>query len=116
MKEGFLKEYLEADQGEPKGEGALRDQVHETPIHGELNTISGGFSGGGNSTSKRKRYAQIVMSLEGRRPYYPMKDVVPYENDPVVLSIVTVGRKVHRVLIDQGSSVDMMLWGTFTSL
>jgi len=44
VKEGFLKEYLEADQEEPKGEVDLRDQVHEIPIHGELNTISGGFS------------------------------------------------------------------------
>ena len=39
MKEGFLKEYLEADQEEPKGEVALMDQVHEIPFHEELNTI-----------------------------------------------------------------------------
>ena len=39
------------------------DQTHETPIHGDLNTIAGGFSRGGNSTFKRKRYAQAVMSL-----------------------------------------------------
>jgi len=64
VKEGFLKEYLEADQGEPKGEVALWDQVHETPIHGEMNTISGGFSGRRNSTSKRKGYARVVMSLK----------------------------------------------------
>ena len=43
MKEGFLKEYLEADQEEPKEEIALRDQAHETPVHGELNTISEDF-------------------------------------------------------------------------
>jgi len=34
VKEGFLKEYLEVDQEEPKGAVALRDQVHEIPIHG----------------------------------------------------------------------------------
>jgi len=27
-----------------------------------------------------------------------------------------VGRRVHRVLIDQGSSVDVMFWGTFNKL
>jgi len=43
VKEGFLKEYLEADQEEPKEEIALRDQAHETPVHGELNTISEDF-------------------------------------------------------------------------
>jgi len=45
-----------------------------------------------------------------------LKDVVPHENDPVVISVITVGRKVHRVLINQGSSTDVMFWGTFTSL
>ena len=43
-------------------------------------------------------------------------DVVPYEDDPIVISIVTVGRRVHRVLIDQGSSVDVMFWVTFNKL
>jgi len=41
VKEGFLKEYLEADQEDPKGEVALRDQAHETPVHGEMDTIAG---------------------------------------------------------------------------
>ena len=29
-----------------------------------------------------------------------LRDVVPHDNDPVVISVVTAGRKVHRVLID----------------
>jgi len=33
VKEWFLKEYLEANQEEPKGEVALRDQAHEIPVH-----------------------------------------------------------------------------------
>jgi len=37
-----------------------------------------------------------------------LRDVVPHENDPVVISVVIVGRKVHRVLLDQGTSTDMM--------
>jgi len=59
------------------------------------------------------------MSLEARRPDHPPEPtlcftisnrdvVVPHENDPMVISIVTAGRKVHRVLVDQGSSVDVM--------
>jgi len=38
-----------------------------------------------------------------------LEDVVPHEND-LVISIVTVGRKVHMVLIDQRSWADMMFW------
>jgi len=127
VKEGFLKEYLEADQEEPKGAFALRDQVHEIPIHGELNTISRGFSGGGSSASKRKRYARAVMSLEAMRSDHSpephlcftssdLEDVVSHEDDPVVISVVTIGKKVHIVLIDQGSSTDVMFWSMFTSL
>jgi len=114
VKEGFLKEYLEADQGEPKEEVTVRDQVHKTLIHGELNTILGVFSGGGNSVSKRKRYARAVMSLEARRPDHPpeltlcstssnLEDVVPHDNDLGVISVVTVGRKVHKVLLIKGA-------------
>ena len=127
VKEGFLKEYLEADQEEPKGEVALRGQAHEILVHGELNTISRGFSRGGSSASKREQYARAVMSLEARRPDHPLepalcftsydlKDVVPHGDDQVVIFVVTVERKVHRVLIDQGNSIDMMFWSTFNSL
>jgi len=73
VKEGFLKEYLEANQEEPKGEIDVRDQAHETLVHGELNTISGGFSGGGSSAFKRKRYARAVMSFDTRRPDHPLE-------------------------------------------
>jgi len=42
--------------------------------------------------------------------------VVPHDNDPVVIFVVMVGRKVHRVLIDQGSSADVLFWSTFVNL
>jgi len=34
----------------------------------------------------------------------------------VVISVVIVGRRVHRVLIDQGSSTYVMFWSTFNKL
>jgi len=37
-----------------------------------------------------------------------LRDVVPHDNDPVVIFLVTAERKVHRVLVDQGSSADVM--------
>ena len=43
-------------------------------------------------------------------------DVVPHDNDPVVFSVVTTGSKVHRVLVDQGSSTNVMFWSTFNKL
>jgi len=64
LKEGFLKEYLEVNNGEQQGEVVLRDPPHEVPVHAELNTILGGFSGGGSMAAKCKRYARAVMTLE----------------------------------------------------
>ncbi|XP_068486676.1 uncharacterized protein [Phaseolus vulgaris] len=94
-------------------------QRHEVPVHGEIHTIAGGFSGGGCIASQRKRYARVVMSVEAQRPNdafdldlvftkADLQDVVPHDNDPVVISVVTAGRKVHRVLVDQGSLADVM--------
>ena len=123
VKDGFFKEYLEGSQEGSKEESATTNQGHEVLVHGELNTISGG----GCSASKRKKYAREVMAIEARRSNQPVEPdlwftsadlsgVIPHEDDPIVISVVTVGRRVHRVLIDTGSSVDVMFWITFNNL
>ena len=45
-----------------------------------------------------------------------LRDVVSRDNDPIVISLVTAGRKVHRVLVDQGSSADVIFWPSFNKL
>ena len=67
-----------------------------------------------------------VMSVEAFKDHSPnvditftkedLRDVVPHDNDPIVISLVTAGRMVHRVLVDQGSSADVMFWPTFEKL
>ena len=100
---------------------------HEVPVHGEIHTIAGGFSGGGCTASQRRRYAQAMMSVEAQRAddafdvdlvftKADLQDVVSHDNDLVVISVVTARRKVHRVLVDQGISTDVMLWTTFNKL
>jgi len=100
---------------------------HEVPKHGEIHTIAGGFSGGGCTSSQRRRYTWTVMSVEAQRiddafdidlvfTKANLQDVVPHDNHPVVILMVTAGRKVHRVLVDQGSSADVMFWMTFNKL
>ena len=81
----------------------------------------------GPTASQRKRYARSVNSVtEGGSDDQwesdlvftraDLRDVVPHDNDPVVISIVTAGRKVHRVLVDHGSSADVMFWSMFNKL
>jgi len=45
-----------------------------------------------------------------------LRDVIPHDNDLVVISVVTAGRKVHRVLVDHGGSANVMFWSTFNKL
>jgi len=114
VRDGFLKEYLEENQEVPTAVTPAEDQGHEVLVHGEVNMISGVFSGGGCTASQRKKYAKGVMAVEAREPdqspepdlYFSkadLQDVVPHDNDPVVILVVTVGRRVHRVLIEQGA-------------
>jgi len=58
------------------------------------------------------------MSVEAQRgdDAFDVDLVVPHDNDPVVISVVTVERRVHRVLEDQGSSTNVMFWTTFNKL
>jgi len=80
--------------------------------------------GGEKFDSKRKRYARTVMSLEARRPDHPpestlcftsydLEDVVPHEDDSMVIFVITIGKKVHRVLINQGSSTSNVMGNVY---
>jgi len=39
-----------------------------------------------------------------------LEGVFTHEDDPVVIFVITAGWKVQKVLIDQGSSTDVMFW------
>ena len=106
MKGGLLKEYLEKGQEASMVVTPAVDRGHKVPFHGEVNTISRGFLGGGCNASQRKKYAREVMTVEAweldQSPepdlYFTkadLKDVVPHDNEPVIISVVTVGRRVH---------------------
>jgi len=127
VKNGLLRDYLQEKQGTEDVAVTGGGPGHEVPVHGEIHTIAGGFSGGGCTASQRRRCAQAVMSVEAQRtdnafdvdPVFTkayLQDVVPHDNDLVVISVVTTGKNVHRVLVDQGSSADVMFWTTFNKL
>jgi len=127
VKNGFLKDFLAGSTTTTAMAIPEEGQAHEIPTHREVHTISGGFFGGGPTASQRKKYVRSVSSVAEEFPDDPwesdlvftradLRDVVPHDNDPVVISVVTTGRKVHRVLVDQGSSADVMFWSTFNKL
>nr|KYP70671.1 hypothetical protein KK1_009899 [Cajanus cajan] len=42
--------------------------------------------------------------------------VSPHEDDPIVISAIVMGYNVKRVLVDQGSSTDIMFWEAFIGM
>ena len=121
VKNGFLSDYLREPQGDQVSGAPASDPQHEVPVHGEVHTIARGFSGGGCTASQRKKYARSVLAVDSAEEDHSpdvdivftkadLWDVVPHDNDPIVISLVTAGRKVHRVL------PDVMFWPTFSKL
>jgi len=95
MEEGKKEESegMKEEKGERSDEG---EEGHERPVMGDLNTITGGFSGGVVSNMDRRRYAQAVMHVAAEVASTPtvsftkedLEDVFPHDNDPIVISVV----------------------------
>ncbi|XP_045809878.1 uncharacterized protein LOC123904235 [Trifolium pratense] len=109
------------DSKEPPG----RDEG-QTRMRIAVNTIAGGFSGGGVSNNARKRYARSVtheIYLVWNTSSSPVPDisftakdgqgVFPHDDDPLVIQVQILNCDVKRVLIDSGSSADVMYWEAF---
>ncbi|XP_020206004.1 uncharacterized protein LOC109791150 [Cajanus cajan] len=100
-------------------------EVHQQVIHGDFNTVAGGFAGGGVTSTARKRYTcSVLLVLKFHRSPQPSisfsdadyKGVAPHEDDPIVVSTIVMGYNVKRVLVDQGSLADILFWETFVGM
>jgi len=102
--------------------------VREKPLRGVINYISGGFAGGGATTSARKKYVRAIQSVNAvtvcpRRHMPPItfrdddfQAIDPQHDDPMVISVEIKDFTVRKTLVDPGSSVDILYWGTFRKL
>jgi len=122
----MLKKYVRVEKDDERMKQPSKTESHEIPILGDFKTITRGFSGGGLTHASRKRYVRSVMTVvkierSTKNPNIvfsneDLKGLVPHEDNPIVLSVIMMGRNVHRVLINQGSSADVMFWETFVGL
>ncbi|GAU32939.1 hypothetical protein TSUD_153560 [Trifolium subterraneum] len=126
-----------AAKGEPqKPPGSPR----EPPQNGKeketsrvaVNTISGGFAGGGELSSARKRYLRGIINATNSINHTAHNDfsqtpdlsfspkdasgIVPHDDDPLVIQVQILNCDVKRVLIDSGSSADIMYWEAFKAM
>ncbi|XP_020239478.1 uncharacterized protein LOC109818426 [Cajanus cajan] len=112
--------------------GAVQAEInHETgsaPLRGIINTIAGGFAGGGTSSSTRKRHLRNINCVHSTTsashqssPPISFSDddyagVSPNQDDPMVIVVEIANWEVQKTLIDQGSLADVLYWPTFLKL
>ncbi|XP_014515523.1 uncharacterized protein LOC106773338 [Vigna radiata var. radiata] len=88
---------------------------NERPLRGIINTISGGFAGGGPSSAARKRHLRSLLNVNGIRMARRTMPIItfsdedfhapdPYQDDPMVITAIIARYSVGKVLVDQGSS------------
>ncbi|XP_072076510.1 uncharacterized protein [Arachis hypogaea] len=138
-RQGLLDKYIEGrkhkenDKEERQQTSGAKDTnkwPNNTPPKGIINTISGGFAGGGETTSARKRNYRAMLAIEGTTPHndkdtlnleivFNQRDIcsaAPHSDDPVVISIQTGELLVRKVLLDPGSSADVLFYATFIKM
>ena len=104
---------------------------HQQPL-GEIHVISGGFAGGGESSSARKAHLRSIRSGEIAEVQavskLPLLDTSitfsdsdldgcqhPHD-DPLVIRAVVANKTVHRVLVDNGSLTDIIFASAFDKM
>ena len=104
---------------------------HQQPL-GEINVISGGFTRGGESSSARKAYLCSIRSWETMEVQAvsklsrldttitfsdsDMEGCQHPHDDPLVIRVVVANKIVHRVLIDNGSSANIIFASAFDKM
>ena len=104
---------------------------HQLPL-GEIHVISGGFAGGGESSSARKAHLRSIRS-EGTLEVQAISKLPRMDNtitfsdsdmegcqlphdDPLVIRVVVANKTIHRVLVNNGSSVDIIFASSFNKM
>ena len=104
---------------------------HQQPL-GEIHVISGGFAGGGESSSARKAHLRSIRSADMGEiqavSKLPRIDTTitfsdsdlegcqhPHD-DPLVVRAIVANTTVHRVLVDNGSSADIIFASAFDKM
>ncbi|KAL0303172.1 UNVERIFIED_CONTAM: hypothetical protein Sradi_6185300 [Sesamum radiatum] len=107
------------DRFKRNGQGKEEQAGENTPTKGVIHTISGGPTCG-DSTRAQKRYARNfrhyqrkqVLSIEQQEDItFGGRDLSPgsgLQNDPMVIRMDIANYLVHKVLIDNGSSIDII--------
>ncbi|XP_014517192.1 uncharacterized protein LOC106774662 [Vigna radiata var. radiata] len=110
-----------------KHEGGSRrsqSKSRDRTVRGVINTISGGFAGEGPTVAARKRHLRSLHHVnragitKKSMPVISFSDVDfhasdPEQDDPMVITAMIARYQVGKILVDQGSSANILYWKTF---
>nr|XP_023903529.1 uncharacterized protein LOC112015361 [Quercus suber] len=128
IRQGKLKNFLGRDRKDEKLKAKVEDSPR--PPLGEIRIILGGNSAGQSAKSK-KAYLKVVQSvqLSGRSPCAGVMDeqaitftdedaerVHHPHDDAIVVTLLIADYKTRRVLIDNGSSADILYYSAFQQM
>ncbi|GFY87963.1 hypothetical protein Acr_05g0016020 [Actinidia rufa] len=125
--EGYLRKYVVT---RPPPNSLERRYGDNRPIAGDIQTIHGGFGSGGCSTSSRKKHAMTALRLAEEEIYnlssssFGDQTPITFSNDDLrglhlphddalVVSAVIANFNIQRILIDNGSSADILFISAF---
>ncbi|XP_057953060.1 uncharacterized protein LOC131147587 [Malania oleifera] len=125
-KRGHLSKFIKKEnpEREPLEQRRHGAKEKEEQVIGEITVIFGGSASGEDSGSARKRYAKQVLTMEKGETSSKRNrrdDVVTFDSgdeqgvqqlhdDALVLSLLVTNYMVRRILIDNGSSANIMFW------
>jgi len=101
----------------------------DPPLRGTINTISGGFASEGSTSSAKKKHLRHIQSINHIIHSHHRHRMPPIiftnddfhgldhqQDDPMVITVEIENYAVKKVLVDQGSSVDILYWATYQNL
>ena len=125
IRRGYLRCFV-ASEGQSQAQPPPPRQTttqHQQPL-GEIHVILGGFVGGGESSSSRKAHLRSirsggVMEVQAMSKLPRLNTAITFSDsdlegcqhphdDPLVIRAVVANKTIHQVLIDNGSSADII--------